>query len=268
VFHEFGHASACHYGGAQPGAIGAGLYLLFPCFYTNVTDAYRLNRAGRLRTDFGGVYFNCIFIIGLAIGYAETGFPPLLVAVLATNLELVQQLLPTLRFDGYYIVADLVGVPDLFRYIGPILRRAFLRRPADERLTLLKRWPQRVITGWVLLIVPALAVQLAYLALNMPRLVRADQRTIPALVEQAEVDASPVTAWPSAIVQIVLLLLPLAGLLMIFLQAARALGRFALRRHRVRLQSAPTASAQSRPPARRPRPGPARRPLPAPATSQ
>ena len=58
LFHEFGHAAACRYGGAAPGAIGMGLYVVYPAFYTDVTQSYRLNRAGRLRTDLGGVYFN------------------------------------------------------------------------------------------------------------------------------------------------------------------------------------------------------------------
>ena len=57
-FHEFGHAAACRYGGATPGAMGAGLYLVWPAFYTDVTDCYRLGRAGRVRVDLGGLYFN------------------------------------------------------------------------------------------------------------------------------------------------------------------------------------------------------------------
>ena len=32
VVHELGHATACRYGGAQPGAIGFGIYLVFPAF--------------------------------------------------------------------------------------------------------------------------------------------------------------------------------------------------------------------------------------------
>lgn len=109
VFHEVGHATACRYGGARPGAMGCGVYLVWPAFYTDITDTYRLGRAGRLRADLGGVYFNAVFLIAMALLYAQTGYPPLLVAVLMLNLEIMQQLLPTLRFDGYYIVADLVG---------------------------------------------------------------------------------------------------------------------------------------------------------------
>ena len=44
LFHECGHAAACRYGGARPGVIGMGIYLIWPAFFTNVTDAYRLGR--------------------------------------------------------------------------------------------------------------------------------------------------------------------------------------------------------------------------------
>ena len=46
VFHECGHAAGCRYGGARPGKIGVGIYLVWPAFFTNVTDSYRLSRAG------------------------------------------------------------------------------------------------------------------------------------------------------------------------------------------------------------------------------
>ena len=44
--------------------MGAGLYLVWPAFYTDVTDSYRLGRGGRLRTDLGGLYFNAIVAVG------------------------------------------------------------------------------------------------------------------------------------------------------------------------------------------------------------
>ena len=47
-FHEFGHAAAARRGGATPGAMGAGIYLVWPAFYTDVTDSYRLGRWGRV----------------------------------------------------------------------------------------------------------------------------------------------------------------------------------------------------------------------------
>ena len=63
AFHECGHATACAYGGARPGVMGAGLYIVWPAFYTDVTDAYRLPRHARLRTDLGGLYFNAVIAV-------------------------------------------------------------------------------------------------------------------------------------------------------------------------------------------------------------
>src|SRR3954452_23171280 len=63
AFHEIGHASACRYGGGRPGGMGGGIYMVWPAFYTDVTDAYRLPRAARLRTDFGGLYFNAVIAV-------------------------------------------------------------------------------------------------------------------------------------------------------------------------------------------------------------
>ena len=37
---------------------------------------------------------------------------------------MLEQLLPFVRFDGYFILSDLVGVPDLFARVAPILRSA------------------------------------------------------------------------------------------------------------------------------------------------
>ena len=113
AFHELGHASACRYGGARPGVMGVGVYLVWPAFYCDVTDAYRLNRAGRLRTDLGGVYFNALFALLCGGVYAATGEEAALLAAFVQHILLLQQLLPLLRFDGYYVLSDLTGVPDI-----------------------------------------------------------------------------------------------------------------------------------------------------------
>ena len=69
--HEIGHAAACRYGGGRPGGIGAGIYMVWPAFYTDVTDAYRLPRGARLRTDLGGIYFNAVIaVVTLAVWVA------------------------------------------------------------------------------------------------------------------------------------------------------------------------------------------------------
>ncbi|MFG2022779.1 hypothetical protein [Streptomyces sp. NPDC048825] len=218
AFHEVGHAAACRYGKVPPGAMGCGIYLVWPAFYTDVTNSYRLSKSGRLRTDLGGVYFNGLFILGLVLLYLHTGSPLLLVTFLLVNMEMAQQLLPTLRFDGYYIVSDLVGIPDLFKYVGPILKRTILRRPADERLNALKRWPQIVVTVWVLTVLPAIAIQLGIVFVRLPDLAATAWQTMVTLASGATTGSNPVLGVASACVQILFLLLPLLGLVLILWQ--------------------------------------------------
>src|SRR6202044_2816579 len=92
-----------------------------------VTDSYRLSRTGRLRTDLGGLYFNAVFMLALAGLYVATTNQVLLLVIALTHLEMLEQLLPFVRFDGYFILSDLVGVPDLFARIGPVVRSSLSR---------------------------------------------------------------------------------------------------------------------------------------------
>jgi putative peptide zinc metalloprotease protein len=169
AFHECGHAAACRYGGARPGAMGVGLYIVWPAFYTDVTDAYRLGRRGRLRTDLGGIYFNAIFVVATAIVYLATGIEPLLLFIAVQHIEMFHQLLPFLRLDGYYIVSDLVGVPDMFSRIRPTLASLVPGRPADERVRALKPWVRAAVTAYVFTVVPILVLLFGLMTLNAPR---------------------------------------------------------------------------------------------------
>ena len=50
-------------------------------------------------------------------------------------LQMVRQLTPLVRFDGYHVLADLTGVPDLFHRIRPTLLGAAalaLARPRGD----------------------------------------------------------------------------------------------------------------------------------------
>jgi putative peptide zinc metalloprotease protein len=171
LFHELGHASACRYGGARPGVIGVGLYLIYPAFYTDVTDAYRLGRAGRIRTDLGGIYFNGLFVLGLFAVYAKTGFEPLLAVVAIEHLLVLNQFWPWLRLDGYYVLNDLTGVPDVLSRVRPVLRSIVPGRDADPRASELKPWVRVVLTTYSLVLVPTLFVLLVLVAWATPRLV-------------------------------------------------------------------------------------------------
>src|SRR2546423_11389411 len=114
AFHELGHAAALHYAGGQIKGMGAGIYIVYPAFFTDVSDNYRLPRWKRVRTDLGGFYFNLIFALAIMGVYLLTGHEFLLLMVLMINLEILHQLLPFLRLHGYWTLADITGVPEFF----------------------------------------------------------------------------------------------------------------------------------------------------------
>ncbi len=169
-FHEFGHAAGARRGGATPGAMGAGLYLIWPAFFTDVTDSYRLGRGGRLRTDLGGLYFNAIVAVAIMGVWWATGFDALLLVVVTQILQMVRQLLPLVRFDGYHILADATGVPDLFQRIKPTLLGLLPWRRTEPAAQALKPWARTVVTVWVLVTVPLLVLSLVMMVLSLPRL--------------------------------------------------------------------------------------------------
>ena len=169
-FHEFGHAAAARYGGATPGVMGAGLYLIWPAFYTDVTDSYRLARAGRVRTDLGGLYFNAIVAVVTFGIWWVSGWDAWLIIIATQILQMVRQLAPLLRFDGYHVLADLTGVPDLFARIKPTLSGLLPQNWRKPENQVLKPWARGVITTWVLIVVPLLIATLALIVVTFPRL--------------------------------------------------------------------------------------------------
>ena len=223
VFHECGHAAACRYGGARPGRIGMGLYVLWPALFTNVTDSYRLGRAGRIRTDLGGVYFNAVFAVVLAGAYLGTGYLPLAATVLLVQLELALQLLPSLRLDGYFILTDLVGVPDLFRQIGPVLRSLVPGQPADLRMGVLRRASRVALTAWVVVIVPLLGGELVLILLGIPRLATAFTRSVTAQAGAmaAQFGRGEVATGLVSVISVVLLVIPAAGMCYVLMLTGR-----------------------------------------------
>ncbi|MFG2478816.1 hypothetical protein [Streptomyces fagopyri] len=177
LFHEFGHASACRYSGAVPGKIGCGIYLIWPALYTDVTDVYRINRGGRLRTGLGGVYFNAVFMLALAACYLFTGQAFFLASIYLAHFEILEQLMPALRLDGYYILGDLAGVPDLYGKVKPILRSLLPGRASAETVGL-KRSARTIVASWVLTMIPLLIAEAAYALWNLPRLVTTAFRSL------------------------------------------------------------------------------------------
>lgn len=172
LFHELGHATASAYGGARPGAIGVGFYLCWPAFFTDITESYRLDRLGRVRTDLGGIYFNLLLTLPLGAAYGFTSQRVWLWAVLAQHLIIVQQLLPFLRLDAYYLMTDLTGIPDLFGYVKPVLSGLVPGRAFPPKVERLKAGVRIAVTGWVISTACFLAWLAVWLLPAVPSLLR------------------------------------------------------------------------------------------------
>ncbi|GAA3028342.1 hypothetical protein [Actinokineospora globicatena] len=214
-FHEFGHAAAARYGGATPGAMGFGMYLMWPAFYTDVTDSYRLGKAGRLRTDLGGLYFNAIVSVVVFGVWLVSGWDALLLVIATQLLQMVRQLTPLVRFDGYHVLADLTGVPDLFQRIKPTLLGLLPNRWRSPETTVLKPWARVVVTLWVVVVVPVLLLSFVLMVLTLPRIIGTAVRG----VEQqwaglgAAFDEGDLALSAVRVLGIVAIAVPMAGIL-------------------------------------------------------
>jgi putative peptide zinc metalloprotease protein len=223
LFHELGHATASRYGGAEPGEIGVGVYLIWPVFYNDLNDSYRLSRTARLRADLGGVYFNAIFVLALAAAYRITGFEPLLVAILVQHLAVAQQFLPFVRLDGYYVVSDLAGVPDLFGHVRPSLAALLPGRKPSVAASRLTSRARRIVRAWVFTTVPLLTACLLLVAVHLPSAVMASWLAFAgagASLFQAAGDLDAARALLAGL-QLLLLAVPFVGMAALLLRVSR-----------------------------------------------
>jgi putative peptide zinc metalloprotease protein len=210
-FHELGHASAARYGGATPGGMGMGIYLVWPAFYTDVTDTYRLPRRDRLRVDLGGLYFNAVVAVvtmGIWLLWRQDA---LLLLIALQVLQMVKQLSPIIRADGYHILSDATGVPDLFSHMGPTLR-SLLPRHRDEPAAL-GGWQRWLVTAWVLIVVPVLLSLAIGAILVLPKLVTSawDSGRVLVTAIPHEVSHAQVIDVLASLVRLLALTLPVLG---------------------------------------------------------
>ena len=212
AFHEIGHGAGLRYGGGTVRAMGAGLYLVYPVFYTDITDAYRLGRGGKLRTSLGGFYFNLIFSLGILGLYAVTHAEFLLIVMALIDLEIVYQMLPFVRMDGYWILADLTGIPDFFSQMGAFVRSLFGKREGE--IADLKPWAKTVFILYTIIVVPLIALLVFFAIKTFPTVFATAVDSASKLAGTAGegLAKGDVIAVAAAVVQILILGLQVLGL--------------------------------------------------------
>ncbi len=129
VLHEFGHGLACKRQGGECHEMGVMLLVLTPCLYCNVTDSWMLpSKWRRAAIGAAGMYVE-IVIASLATfvwWFSQPGFVnsmSLNVMFVCSVSTLIFNANPLLRYDGYYILSDLVEIPNLRSKSSAILRR-------------------------------------------------------------------------------------------------------------------------------------------------
>lgn len=120
VIHEFGHGLSCKAFGGEVHEMGALFMCLSPCLYCNVSDAWTLpNKWHRIIISFAGIYVELIIAALATFVWWNSASHPfvnnlsLSLMVVCSVSTVVFNGNPLMRFDGYYILADWLEIPNL-----------------------------------------------------------------------------------------------------------------------------------------------------------
>jgi putative peptide zinc metalloprotease protein len=119
IIHEFGHGlTAKHYGG-EVHEMGILFLVLTPALYCDVTDSWLLpNKWKRIWISAAGIYVEC-FLASIATFVWWYSTPGLLNSLAMATMFIcsVNTIMfnanPLLRYDGYYVMADWLEIPNL-----------------------------------------------------------------------------------------------------------------------------------------------------------
>jgi putative peptide zinc metalloprotease protein len=147
VLHELSHAAACkRYGGPVRDA-GVLLILFAPIAYVDVTSSWRFrSKWHRIATAAAGIYAELWVAALAAVAWSRTDTGAINdlcfhLIVMASLTTLVFNANFLMRFDGYYIVADLLGIPNLYP-LGQQYPRYLARRYLMGVSVASPAWPE------------------------------------------------------------------------------------------------------------------------------
>ena len=138
--HELAHATALVHYGRRVKSAGFMIYFGSPAFFIESSDGLMMERGQRIVQSFAGPFAELV-VAGAAAIFAwaapDSGAAPLLHKFALLNyLVILLNLVPLLELDGYWVLADLIQVPDLrprsLQFIQYDLWRKLRRR---ERFT-------------------------------------------------------------------------------------------------------------------------------------
>jgi putative peptide zinc metalloprotease protein len=117
--HELGHGLTCKHFGGEVHEVGFMSMVFTPYFFVNVSDSWTMpNRNHRILVSAAGIYVELVFA-SLATFLWALVQPGWLqnflfnIIVITSISTLIFNANPLMRFDGYYILTDLIEVPNL-----------------------------------------------------------------------------------------------------------------------------------------------------------
>jgi putative peptide zinc metalloprotease protein len=135
IIHEFGHGLSCKAFGGESHEMGFLFMCLSPCLYCNVTDAWTLaDKWKRIIISFAGIYVELMIAAAATFVWWYTPEYPvanniaLCVMVLCSVSTVVFNANPLMKFDGYYILADWLEVPNLREKANKYVNNIFLTK--------------------------------------------------------------------------------------------------------------------------------------------
>lgn len=153
VLHEFGHGLSCKRYGGECHEMGVMMLVFTPCLYCNVSDSWMLpNKWHRVFIGAAGMYVELALasVATYMWWFSEPGmfnFLCLSVMFICSVSTVVFNGNPLLRFDGYYILMDILEIPNLRQKATEILKRWFQKNCLGLELQENPFLPQRS-KGW------------------------------------------------------------------------------------------------------------------------
>lgn len=129
IMHEFGHGLLCKHFGGECHEMGVMFLVLTPCLYCNVSDSWMLpSKWQRAAIGAGGIYVELVLasVATYVWWFSEPGtlnHLALRVMFICSISTILFNGNPLLRFDGYYILSDLVEIPNLRQKATKILQQ-------------------------------------------------------------------------------------------------------------------------------------------------
>lgn len=146
TIHEFGHAYACRAFGAPVPEMGVILIFGTPCAYVDATASWSISsKRRRIIICLAGMYFESVaaalaVFVWAASGPGVLGSAAYNAMFLASVTTVLFNINPLMRYDGYYVLADLLEIPNLrqraTQFCTDLLKRVFVGvRPATAAPT-------------------------------------------------------------------------------------------------------------------------------------